>query len=536
MTQDHLMTNKTNTVFPLLFALLVYWLLTYMLLITSLQGTHEHFVYPLDDTYIHMAIAKHFINDGSWGVGQSGFSSSTSSPLWTLLIAMSYEVFGVNDWSPFILALLSGSLVICYCHQVLRDNTNSLRLLLLLIVISLLVPLPIMTLTGMEHVLQGLLALLLIYTAADYLSKTRFDFYSYMLLIGLANLLTITRYEGVLLVFSIVSLFLVRKRFWEGFLFAVTSLLSITIYGFISLSKGWHFLPNSVLLKGNMPSLTLEGIPVFLGRMITNFHSAPHVIVLLIACLISYLWLKNELKDRERLLIILSTLAAFAHMQFASVGWFFRYESYIVLVLGVVLMDMLNKYVFPGLSQLKGRDFYDYSMMILLLFLFLIQLSTRTGTAFNQYPQAVKNIYEQQYQMGLFINNYYQGKCVAANDIGAINYLANICIIDLYGLANMDVAKHRLNNSYGEKEINQVVLDNHVRVVIIYNTWFNGTIPDNWIEVGKWKISNNVVAGGDEVSFYAPDNTFDKSLINNLTEFSDTLPSTVAQSGIYVSP
>ena len=100
------MNNKTDSTFPLWFGLIVYWLLTYILLIAAMNNTHGHFGYPLDDTYIHMAIAKHFVNDGSWGVVQNVFSSSTSSPLWTLLIAITYKIFGVNDWTPFLSSLL----------------------------------------------------------------------------------------------------------------------------------------------------------------------------------------------------------------------------------------------------------------------------------------------------------------------------------------------------------------------------------------------------------------------------------------------
>jgi hypothetical protein len=536
MKQDYLMVNKTNSTFPLWFALIVYWLLTCILLIASLITTNGHFGYSLDDTYIHMAIAKHFVNDGSWGVGLNGYSSSTSSPLWTLLIAMTYNIFGINPWSPFILSLLFGSLVIYYCYKLLRNNTNSTRLFLILVVILLFVPLPIMALTGMEHGLQCFLVLLLIYFGASYVSKSHFDFYSYVILIALANLTIITRYESILLVFSITLLLFLKKRFLEGFFFAPISLFLVTIYGFISLANGWYFLPNSVLLKGNTPSLTLEGMGAFLLRVIINLYYVPHVIVLLIACLILYLRLKDQLQEKEKTLLILSALTTFAHLLFAGVDWFFRYEAYIVLILSVILIDMFNKYMFPQIDQIKKGGIHNYGRGIFVVFLFLIPLAGRTGSAFNQYPKAVKNIYEQQYQMGLFLQKYYQGKCIAANDIGAMNYLANICTIDLYGLANMDVARYKISNSYTKDKISQIISDNKVQVIIIYNSWFNGKIPNNWVEVGKWKISNNVVASSDEVSFYAPNDSLKQSLMNHLIEFSHILPSSVTQLGMYVLP
>lgn len=537
------MNNKTDSTFPLWFGLIVYWLLTYILLIAAMNNTHGHFGYPLDDTYIHMAIAKHFVNDGSWGVVQNVFSSSTSSPLWTLLIAITYKIFGVNDWTPFLSSLLFGSLTIYYCYRLLRDSTSSLRLLLSLILISLFVPLPIMTLTGMEHSLQCILTLLLLYFSANYLSKTNFDFFSYTILIVLANLTTITRYEGVFIVLAIMLLLFFNKRFWEGLVFTPLSLFLVTIYGFVSIANGWYFLPNSVLLKGNVHSLTLEGIMIFIRNMLDNFYTSPHVIVLLIANLILYLWLKSLLNEKEKFLLILSTIMTFAHMIFAGVAWFFRYEAYIVLTLSVVLIDMLNKYIFHQVSQMEIKiihsyndKLYNYGAAISLTFLFFIPLGIRTGLAFGQYPLAVTNIYEQQYQMGKFLQKYYPEKCVAANDIGAISYLADICIIDLYGLANMDVIQYRLGNSYTKNEIHQLISANDVQVVVIYTSWFNGQIPNDWIEIGKWKIQNNVVCGDDEITYYAPNTAQQKYLTTSLIDFSHTLPPTVSQSGIYVSP
>lgn len=527
------MINKTSIKFSLWVSLTVYWFFTIMLLIALLRNTNGHLVYPLDDTYIHMAMAKHFVNDGIWGVAQNGFSSSTSSPLWTLLIAITYKFFGVNDWSPLILSLSFGSFIIYCCYRLLQKNTNSLRLLLLLLIIELVIPLPVMTLIGMEHILHSLLTLLLIYFAATYLTKAGFDFYSYTLMVALANLTTITRYEGVLLVFSITLLLFIKKRFLEGCLFTLTGLFSVTVYGFISFVNGWHFLPNSILLKGNTLSLTFEGISVFAGRMISNFYDSPHITTLLIACLISCLWLKNRIGHKEKILISLVTMMTFMHMQFASTGWFFRYEAYIVLISSVVLADLLNTYIFTQFYEIQNTSVYDYGITIALIFLFLMPLAARTNLALSKYPQAVINIYEQQYQVGLFLDKYYSGECVAAHDIGAIDYLANICILDLYGLANMDALRYKLSNSYNKNALNQLQTDHPVQIAIIYNSWFPGMIPDHWIEAGRWKISNNVVCGHEEVSFYAPSNSLKEDVKANLIDFSNALPTTVAQTVIY---
>ena len=84
--------------------------------------------------------------------------------------------------------------------------------------------------------------------------------------------------------------------------------------------------------------------------------------------------------------------------------------------------------------------------------------------------------------------------------------------------------------------IEQLVSSNDVQAIVIYDHWFTGRIPDSWIQVGAWKISNNVIAAGDTVFFYAPNNSLKAGVIENLANFSNILPPTVAQSGVYTLP
>ncbi len=529
------MKNNTNNRLALWLTLIIYWALTFGLLQASLQKTKGHFGYPLDDTYIHMAIARHVAEDGVWGVSMHEFSSSTSSPLWTFLITLAYIAFGVNDWTPLALSTLVGSLTIYACYRLLLNNLNNpIRLTALLIIILLFVPLPILTLTGMEHILHGLLTLLLIYYSADYLSNNQFTFRSFLLLIALANLTVATRYEGTLLVFTIGIVFFIKKRFSEGIAFGGFSLTLIAIYGVWSVLNGWRFFPNSILLKGNSLSFTIEGMVVFIEHTMSNFYNSSFILVLLALISTMYLRFESAMREKEQYLIILSATAVFLHMLFASIGWFFRYEAYLILILIVVIADIFNKYFVYQEETTKRLSVYNYGARLSLAFLFVIPLTMRAITSFVQYPFAVTNIYEQQYQMGLFIKKYYSGQCVAVNDIGAISYLADICLIDLYGLANIEVLNSRLQGSFEKDEIESLVAQNNTQVIIIYNEWFEGNIPDVWEEVGRWKISNNVVCASNVVAFYAPDETLQPSVIENLQDFSAQLPEEVEQLGAYL--
>ena len=521
---------------PLIFSLAFFLLLIGISIYRAYTLTSGHFGYPLDDTYIHMAISKHMVNDGIWGVSQAGFSSSTSSPLWTLLIVLSYLLFGVNDWSPIILSVISGISIIFLVYYLLRNSIKPLFLSLLLFFIILFTPLPIMALTGMEHNLHILLTLLLTYSSASILSKQDIKSSQIFLLLSLSMLVTVIRYEGLFLVLSISFMCLLLKKYRLAILVSFAGLLPVIVYGLISLKMGGFFFPNSILLKGNIPAFNLHGIAVFFGGFTQRLLSTPHILALLIACLLVYL-LSEGLKIigiKEQYLTLIFISSALLHLLFADVGWFYRYEAYLLLVGLVILIDMVCALLQIIPANINRSQIGKFIIPVTAAILVIMPLAIRASFAFRDYPLAVKNIYEQQYQMGLFIRKYYEGESIAANDIGAINYLADIKTLDLTGLGSTEIIKAKNNGVPIKTLLSSLPLSHNVQIVMIYNSWFEGKIPPEWIEIGSWKIYNNVVCGSNVVTFYTPTAILQSQAYENLREFSDLLPKTVQQTGSYL--
>jgi hypothetical protein len=230
--------------------------------------------------------------------------------------------------------------------------------------------------------------------------------------------------------------------------------------------------------------------------------------------------------------------AALLHLAFSETGWFYRYEAYLVALGLVVVACQVTDWMPREIAFVAsvGRVFPRKVATAALVALLLYPLAVRGAGALWFTPQATNNIFEQQYQMGIFVRQYYQGSAVALNDIGAVNYLADIHCLDLWGLASLAVTTKRSRGSYHTEDIDILARQAGIRSAIVYDPWYVGPIgglPRSWVNVGRWTIPNNVVVGDSTVSFYAVDPSEAPALIEHLRNFRDRLPPDVIQTGRY---
>lgn len=353
----------------------------------------------------------------------------------------------------------------------------------------------------------------------------------------------ISRYEGLFLLFFVVLLLVIKREIWFSVFLSVSGVSLMLLYGLLAHFHGWYFLPNSVLLKGQSPDFSdASALMNTVGyRLLEMIGTNPHIMVIYIVVLLCFLlgYKKNKHLWCPSLIgLILFFATSSIHLQFAKVGWFYRYEAYLVCLGLLIIIISLKEYV--------GQDFFAKSNQYvwpnkvacsLLVLVFILPLAYRCKKSLENIPGASKNIYEQQYQMGRFLSRYYQDKGVAANDIGAINYLADIHCLDLVGLGNLEVAKSKRNNSYTDQTVKRLMEKYQVECIIIYERWFKNNrmnhIGQEWIKVGEWTISDNVVCAGDTICFYTANPGHKDILIQNLQEFSPFLPKEVKGNGLY---
>lgn len=510
----------------------VFWVENHMLNVTG--GV---LVYPLDDTYIHMSIAKHLAQNNVWGINSNEFSSASSSILYTLILAALFKIFSAQTIIPFVVNAITAIILLVVIQKRLqKENLSFDAQLIILIAAIVFTPLSAMVISGMEHTLQCLFSFVLIFGFSDWISQQNNEsFHQQKLPVSLyvfAMLSCAIRFEGLFIIAIICCILLWKRKIAAAFLFGAIAVLPIVIFGIFSIMKGSYFLPNSVLLKSSPVQSSAGGFSNFISDVLinkltisTNGITSLATQRLLLILPVTYLAFKKFITNSSySYTIFILTICTLLQLSFASTGWFYRYEAYLVLSTIIIVAIVVSKYWKSFTTEFtKGLQLVALFVTVILFF----PLILRSAAAYTKASQACTNIYEQQYQMGSFLKKYYNTDTVAMNDIGAASFFMNGKIVDLWGLADFDVAKSKKNHTSTPEFLNNHANEKNVKIAVVYDSWFDSSLLHHWQKVATWQIKNNVICGDSIVSFYAVQHEAIPSLKTNLNNYKNSLPSDV---------
>lgn len=503
------------------------------------RHTGGTFCYPIDDPFIHLAMARRIAFQGVYGVGHE-FASASSSIAWPWLLAACAKVFGDHAITPFLLNVAFGVGVVFAVDGVMRTAAPSsptwLRVAVPLAVV-LFTPLPTLVVVGMEHTAHTLVSVLFVAEASKVLAK---DDVRPRRLLVLALLLTSMRFEGLFLVGFVTLFALARRRVRLGGAVLFAGGLPVLLFGVYAKAHGSLFLPTSVVLKGRHLAIKdLSDVGDLLGGDVLHKLAAEsHMLAITLAALaLAVVVIRKEgVFARRSIALLLCIGAILAHVELASLGWFFRYEAYLVATtltfLGVALADLV-----PArgelLASLKRAPAVS-ACAALLAVVAASALARRAIDAASVTPLACRNVFEQQVQSARFLARFFPNEPVAINDIGAVAYFGDEPIVDLVGLASLPVAKakgFRIEKQLTRPQVEELTLG--VPVAIVYDEWFPDAIPSTWLRVGRWHIEDNKSCAWPDVSIYATTAESVPRVIASLRQFASVLPAGVHQAGRY---
>lgn len=518
------MQRSRNTVLrDLLVPFGVFFIICLLYYINSVSKTEGHYVYVLDDAYIHLSMAKNFALHQVWGITKYQFSSTSSSPLFTYIISILIKVFGNSDQIPLYCNAVFSVGIVCFLTQYYSGVFNDLKKTSLAVLFTLFFAvLHLQFLSGMEHVFQVFLFVINIicFYHWDKNKLAVFGFYGTILLMGL------TRFESMFYFVVLAFVLVLIKRWKEAFGVLVAGFIPIIIFCYFNYQQDGYFFPNSVVVKGTKLSFNsnflMQCKTIIFNNFLFNisFYKVGFFPILLSIVLIYKDFRRIPFQEviKNNFFLIVFSLVMICHSMFADLKGLFRYEAYILVGFSMGLI--------PKLTDLFS-DFRKYckneKLISFLVVLNVLLMIYKGWVAHQVLDNGGKNIYEQQMQSARFLHTFYNDSKVVANDIGAITYYTDIHLLDIAGLGSKETIpfnenKRVLNDKF-ERFLDQYCLDNKYEIAIVYDWWLQGHVPKNWKKAAVLKIANKVTVARLEVSVYSINTDNFRQLKENIKKF-----------------
>ena len=435
------------------------------------------FCYPLDDTYIHMALARQLATSGTWGLEPGVPVFASSSPLWTVVLALAFKIFGARDWIPIVLsyAFAFGSVILVF-RLWERAGLKTAQAVWAGIALVAVIPFTTLSNLGMEHALHFFFVEATLICVWDCLSDGNSSRKSVAFLLVSAALATGARYESLFIIAPMALLFALRRRFALACSLMAAAFLPVVAMGLYAVSCGRPFFPASLLLKANVGGIEAvsRGIcSIYNGISSASIHFHITMVLLLVVAAL------RRTGSLTRCIAFSLAVAMGGHIVFAKLGWLYRYEAYL---LGAAFTVVPLMFAEKAEYNERGADdpFARWAKLILFIGISFPFLS-RSFKAQYDTTVAQREIFGQQMQMGRIfatLPDDLKG-AVAINDLGCMTYFSGLHMLDLWGLGSPEVAELMRTGGVANADMPTIFKRNNVRYVAMYD-----------YTIGLWNVSS----------------------------------------------
>ena len=496
-----------------LFCVACYLLLASGIFLHILKKNSGHFTYALDDPYIHLAMAENLAH-GHYGINPTEFSSPSSSIVWPFLL-VPFAGTALHLYVPLIWNVIF-SVIAAYLigwtiarwpsHTDERNRMPWWQQALTAVLLLLVADLASLTMVGMEHVLQVLLAICCAIGLIEALSERPIPWWC----LAAAVVAPSVRYEDLALTLAVAIVLAGAGRWKQASLVFGLSLAPLLAFSFFLKSMGLPLLPMSVLVKGNAFAHVSTATKIFLlvrgniFRILTMTQRMPIAILCLTFAALAW---SAPTRLRRYIFGAAATLGAL-QLGIGRFGWFPRYEVYALIFLVLLCLRVLAE----GPRFLAGY----YVLGLVFCASFYIQATAETAAA--SYAT-----YQQQYQMHRFVTSFYHGD-YAVNDLGLMSFQRppGVYVLDLFGLASVEASQQTDKSAAWMEDVTK---RHHIPLAIVYPLWFD--IPSTWVPLAKMCVLPMSANLGDQcVNFYSTSSDTEAvaKLRAELIQFASTLP------------
>lgn len=464
-----------------------------LILGAALRLTDGTFVYTLDDPYIHLALAESLL-EGEYGINSGEFASPSSSILYPFLLAAGLRL-GVGEWAPLMLSapfsLAATWILAGFVWRALDGASDRLSIPVALplgAAIVLATNAAALPMTGMEHSIH-VFATLLAVTGLHRLSLDPGDRASLIAVLAGTLLCSTIRFEGLALaVAMLAALFALGFRIQALATGAVVA-LALGLYAATMARLGLPVLPSSVMVKSDIAAQAGDGDALGMitglgANMLEAIQNRWGVLLALVTIvLLGTAYGRGMDTGRRRIFLLAVAFILFAHVAAGRYGWFGRYEVYVVAAMLIGIFSL-------PIARVRTSIWAPGALLIICAPYAVTTVKT---------PAAAENIYQQQYQMRRFSQEFFP-EPVAVNDLGLVAFGNENYVLDLWGLGSEEARRLRANGEWPSDLLHQITRRHAVTYAMIYTGWF-GELPAEWCHIADLQTTQ-VTSAFDTVSFF----------------------------------
>lgn len=489
----------------------------------------QHFVYPLDDTYIHMVLARTLATSGVWGIDPQTPVAASSSPLWTIMLATIYLAIGwlgesVGLYVPLMLNMVFVAALIWLNARILRRAQVPGQWPL--VATWLFSALPSVAAIGMEHVAHAFFATLFLYRASMSLTHAKGSVNQHQgqsvdwALAAMAALAATSRYESVFIIGPVVLYGLWRGAWKQAAAVALATALPLLAFGLLWVNGGGWMVPNALLLKGASAASASTGLASWLSGVahntIINLTARPAMVSHAISLIhLALCWRNRGVALPVALFSRVTLLGVVAHILLASFGWLFRYDAWLIQ------LNLLS--IFMLLAH-RPRNISARLAWVMTLLCFAV-LSLRLAGASIKTPMAMEDRRWEHIMPSDFAHQYLQGRTVLVNDLGVLAYRGDLKVVDFFGLGNNQPLRMRRSpQGYGTQQLSQLSHEVDGDAAIVQLCWeeVSMRMPSDWKLIGYWRGDRNVAFSDKVVALFSLKAKEDEPLAQAFAQFVPT--------------
>lgn len=474
------------------------------------------FTYACDDAYVHLALARQMADppaDAQPGSAAARAMSETTSPIWTALLAgiarlappkTAADGSSVPNWvprlAPLILNLaIAGLLVLLLGHALRLDVLSSAGMFVRLLLVAVFMPIPLLVLTGMEHLAHAFVLMLAVASGVEVIERERLAARRVLFSMVWMALAVGLRYESLAVLLALVLWAWIRRRLRRVVALGFAGLgVAVGIAAYVA-THGQPWLPEP--LRARLLGGAVDGSAwgrLFVDRAVTNLQQAL-VPAALIAIAAAMLWSRREqqsspdAEDRIRVGWLFVVLVAGAiHVLAGRMDEPFRHTAYLV-PLGVVAIvrALANR---PGAKWAPSAPVgLRHAVMAVFCLLPLSVAAVPAVKAAWYAPEAGRRVYAINRLMASFVRTYFPESVVASNEPGVLRYETQALTLNL----GDTWSTRRQDESLDRAEV----------ALMVSGPGRAGTVSlPGWQRVGGWRVTGPQAIGAayvDQVAVWS---------------------------------